>query len=65
MTSWFIGFAPSQNPEIVISVMLENGAVWRHKANELARDLLRSYFHAHGRPWISDPLASAEGPLSR
>jgi len=58
MTSWFIGFAPSQNPEVVISVMLENGAVWRHKANELARDLLRSYFHAHGRPWISDPLSN-------
>ena len=60
MTSWFIGFAPSQNPEIVVSVMLENGAVWRRKANELARDLLRSYFHAHGRPWISDPLASGD-----
>ncbi|MEI9939348.1 MAG: penicillin-binding transpeptidase domain-containing protein [Pseudomonadota bacterium] len=65
MTSWFIGFAPSQNPEIVISVMLENGAVWRHKANELARDLLRSYFHGHGRPWISDPLASGEATASR
>jgi len=57
MTSWFIGFAPSEKPEIVVSVMLENGAVWRHKANELARDLMRNYFHAHGRPWISDPLA--------
>jgi cell division protein FtsI/penicillin-binding protein 2 len=65
MTSWFIGFAPSQNPEVVISVMLENGAVWRHKANELARDLLRSYFHAHGRPWISDPSAIGEGALAR
>jgi cell division protein FtsI/penicillin-binding protein 2 len=65
MTSWFIGFAPSQNPEIVISVMLENGAVWRHKSNELARDLLRTYFHTHGRPWISDPLASGEGALAR
>jgi penicillin-binding protein A len=65
MTSWFIGFAPSQNPEIVISVMLENGVVWRQKANELARDLLRSYFHAHGRPWISDPLATGEGAPSR
>src|SRR6478609_1466341 len=65
MTSWFIGFAPSQNPEVVISVMLENGPVWRHKANELARDLLRSYFHAHGRPWISDPLATGEPPLPR
>jgi peptidoglycan glycosyltransferase len=65
MTSWFIGFAPSENPEIVISVMLENGNVWRHKANELARDLLRSYFHAHGRPWISDPLANGESPVPR
>jgi len=65
MTSWFIGFAPSQNPEIVISVMLENGAVWRHKANELARDLLRSYFHAHGRTWISDPLPAAESAPAR
>ena len=65
MTSWFIGFAPSQNPEVVISVMLENGAVWRQKANELARDLLRSYFHAHGRPWISDPLATGEGAPAR
>ena len=59
MTSWFIGFAPSQKPEIIISVMLENGTVWRHKANELARDLLRTYFHTHGRPWITDPLAAA------
>ena len=62
MTSWFIGFAPSQKPEIIISVMLENGAVWRHKANELARDFLRSYFHAHGRPWIKDPLAASVPP---
>jgi penicillin-binding protein A len=59
MTSWFIGFAPSQNPEVIISVMLENGSVWRHKANELARDFLRSYFHGHGRPWVSDPLTAA------
>jgi cell division protein FtsI/penicillin-binding protein 2 len=57
MTSWFIGFAPSQKPEIIVSVMLENGTVWRRKANELARDLLRSYFHGHGRAWISDPFA--------
>ncbi|MEP7049666.1 MAG: penicillin-binding transpeptidase domain-containing protein [Pseudomonadota bacterium] len=55
MTSWFIGFAPSEKPEVIISVMLENGAVWRHKANELGRDFLRSYFHGHGRPWVSEP----------
>jgi penicillin-binding protein A len=42
--SWFIGFAPSRKPEIVVSVMLENGAVWRRKAKEVARDFLRAYF---------------------
>lgn len=60
MTSWFIGFAPSQKPEVIISVMLENGAIWRHKANELARDMLRNYFHGHGRPWVTDPLGASE-----
>ncbi|MBN1610615.1 MAG: penicillin-binding protein [Polyangiaceae bacterium] len=43
-TSWFVGFAPSRHPRIVVSVMLDNGSLWRHKANELARDLLRAYF---------------------
>ncbi len=65
MTSWFMGFAPSQKPEIIVSVMLENGTVWRHKANELARDFLRSYFHGHGRPWVSDPLAVPQNQPER
>jgi cell division protein FtsI/penicillin-binding protein 2 len=55
-TSWFIGFAPSQKPEIVVSVMLENGAVWRQKAAEVARDLLRVYFHRKGARNVLDPL---------
>jgi cell division protein FtsI/penicillin-binding protein 2 len=44
MASWFIGFAPSRQPEIVVSVMLENGPVWRRKAKQVARDFLRGYF---------------------
>jgi cell division protein FtsI/penicillin-binding protein 2 len=56
-TSWFIGFAPSQKPEIVVSVMLENGPVWRQKAAEVARDLLRVYFHRKGARNVIDPLA--------
>lgn len=59
--SWFIGFAPSQKPEIVVSVMLENGAVWRQKAAEVARDLLRVYFHRRGAPNIVDPLSTLPG----
>ena len=60
-TSWFIGFAPSRKPEIVVSVMLENGAMWRQRAAEVARDLLRAYFHHKGAPNVGDPLAPLAG----
>jgi cell division protein FtsI/penicillin-binding protein 2 len=60
MTSWFVGFAPSRSPELVVSVMLVNGHTYRRKANELARDLLRAYFHAHGRAQtVTDPFDEA------
>lgn len=61
-TSWFIGFAPSRRPNIVVSVMLDNGPLWRRKANELARDLLRSYFAQRSAP--TGALSSAS-PASR
>lgn len=53
-TSWFIGFAPSRAPEVVVSVMLDNGPVWRRKANQVARDLLRVYFR--GAPGVTHPF---------
>ncbi len=55
-TSWFVGFAPSRDPQIVVSVLLENGPVWRRKANEVARDVLRAYFAAQGVTGVSHPL---------
>ncbi len=56
-TSWFTGFAPSRRPRIVVGVLLENGRVWREKANEVARDVLRVYFAHHGHhPGVTDPL---------
>jgi peptidoglycan glycosyltransferase len=54
-TSWFIGFAPSRAPRVVVSVLLENGAGWREKANEVGRDLLRSYFAARGYRGVTVP----------
>jgi penicillin-binding protein A len=64
MTSWFVGFAPSRNPEIVVSVMLVNGHTYRRKANELARDLLRTYFRSHGHAQtVTDPFV-APSPLT-
>jgi peptidoglycan glycosyltransferase len=57
MTSWFAGFAPSRRPEVVISVLLQNGPVWRTKANALARDVLRVYFK--GRRGVTPPATLA------
>ncbi len=57
-TSWFTGFAPSRKPEVVVTVLLQNDDVWRHKANEVARDVLRAYFS--DRRGVSSPFKSDE-----
>ncbi|HEX6276285.1 MAG TPA: penicillin-binding transpeptidase domain-containing protein [Polyangiaceae bacterium] len=57
--SWFIGFAPSRAPRVAVSVLLENGAVWRRKAAEVARDAFRSYFAARGVRGIEPPAELA------
>lgn len=56
-TSWFIAFAPSRAPRIAVSVLLENGATYRQKANEVGRDLLRAYFAARGYRGVTMPPA--------
>ncbi|MGK4003890.1 penicillin-binding transpeptidase domain-containing protein [Sorangium sp. So ce1036] len=44
MFSWFASFAPSDRPEIAVSVMLANDLAWRTKANLVGRELLEIYF---------------------
>lgn len=48
ITSWFTGFAPSRDPKVVVAVLLQNSPLWRRKANEVARDLLRAAFAGTG-----------------
>jgi cell division protein FtsI/penicillin-binding protein 2 len=42
--SWFVGFAPADAPQVVVSVVLGNSARWRLKANTVARMLLQTAF---------------------
>lgn len=56
LTSWFVGFAPSRQPRIVVAVLLQNGKVWRRKANEVARDLLRYHFARKGYSRVHEPF---------
>jgi peptidoglycan glycosyltransferase len=55
-TMWFTGFAPSRRPEVVVTVMLNNGRVWRRKANEVARDMLRVFFARKRQRGVTDPF---------
>jgi cell division protein FtsI/penicillin-binding protein 2 len=54
--SWFVGFAPARNPSVVVSVLLENGKVWRRKGAEVARDVLRCYFAAQNVRGVHSPF---------
>jgi peptidoglycan glycosyltransferase len=42
--SWFIGFAPADNPRVAIAVLVERGGRGGERAAPLAGQLLRTYF---------------------
>lgn len=47
-SSWFIGFAPSENPRVVVSVLLQNPDRWVRRGHEVGRDLLQVYLKKIG-----------------
>lgn len=47
--SWFIGFAPADNPRVAIAVIVERGGRGGERAAPLAGDLLALYFKTFGR----------------
>jgi cell division protein FtsI/penicillin-binding protein 2 len=42
--SWFVGFAPADDPEVVIAVLLGNPERWHLKAHTAARIVLQKAF---------------------
>jgi peptidoglycan glycosyltransferase len=48
--SWFIGFAPVENPRVVIAVLVERGGRGGERAAPLAGDLMERYFELYGMP---------------
>jgi len=53
--TWFVGFAPSDAPEVAISVLASNRPAWRVKATTLAAKMLRVYFADKGRKGVRHP----------
>ncbi|NUP09942.1 MAG: penicillin-binding protein [Polyangiaceae bacterium] len=56
--TWWVGFAPSDAPEVAVSVLVANRGDWRVKATQVASDILRVYFADKGRKGVTDPIAS-------
>jgi peptidoglycan glycosyltransferase len=48
--SWFIGFAPVENPQVAIAVLVERGGRGGERAAPLAGTLMERYFELYGRP---------------
>jgi len=53
--TWFVGFAPSRNPEVAFAVLAVNKTTWRVKANTVARQVLQAYFAGRGAPGVATP----------
>jgi penicillin-binding protein A len=53
--TWFVGFAPAENPEIAISVLIVNTPSWQIKAPQLARDVLRAHFAKQRSKGVTPP----------
>jgi cell division protein FtsI/penicillin-binding protein 2 len=57
-TSWFIGFAPADAPELIVAAVVVNTSKWHIKAPWLAKEALRLALREHGPARRSDRLAA-------
>lgn len=53
--TWFVGFAPADQPEVAVAALVINNPTWQIKAPLLARNMLRAYFAKAGRKGVSMP----------
>jgi peptidoglycan glycosyltransferase len=53
--TWFVGFAPADQPEVAVAALVVNNPTWQIKAPLMARNLLRSYFAKAGRRGVTMP----------
>jgi cell division protein FtsI/penicillin-binding protein 2 len=50
--SWFVGYAPADNPRVVVATVIMNGPKWRVRAPWVAREALEA--------WFADQIAANE-----
>jgi penicillin-binding protein 2 len=61
--AWFVGFAPRQNPEIVVVALFEAGEHGNFAA-PIVRDVMKAYFDKKSRQAAPPQLRAAAGLFS-
>jgi cell division protein FtsI/penicillin-binding protein 2 len=46
--SWFVGFAPMDDPQIAVATVVVNERLWHVRASQVAREALAAYFTEYG-----------------
>ena len=57
--AWFTGFAPYDNPQVVITVMVEEGKEGSTVAVPIAREIMQWYFGGRGQATTTVPTIVA------
>jgi cell division protein FtsI/penicillin-binding protein 2 len=57
--TWFVGFAPADEPEVAVAALAVNAPQWKVKAATMARDILRAYFKKKKKDGGSEATSAA------
>lgn len=52
--SWFVGYAPAEAPEVVVSVLLGNPESWHIRGHEAAKRMIDAALRGHASPSAED-----------
>ncbi len=61
--TWFVGFAPVDNPQIAIAVVVGNGELWWQRGADVGRDVLAWYFTQQAKGAAAKP-SQADDPTA-
>ncbi len=61
--AWFVGYAPSDQPRIAVSVLIENGGSGSSTAGPIAREMMLSYLYPETEPESTTAADAASEPI--
>ncbi|HEX8872575.1 MAG TPA: penicillin-binding protein 2, partial [Candidatus Acidoferrum sp.] len=63
--AWFVGYAPRRNPEIVVSVLVQEGGHGASASGPIARDIIKAYYDKKAKKNQEQVTAQIQGSDSK